>query len=215
QYPFHGGVHFVISKSARGMLQGQADRQTFAFRINAFALINVKQSEVFQHWPSLVVDALQQVAGDNGLLHHHGDIPSDFWELREFREGRQTSLGDTGQAQLEEEDRAIEVQLVHQLRVRSEEHTSELQSRDKLSCRLRSCRLCPYTALFRSRVVDALQQVAGDNGLLHHHGDIPSDFWELREFREGRQTSLGDTGQAQLEEEDRAIEVQLVHQLRV
>src|SRR5690606_8373098 len=108
------------------MLQGQADRQTFAFRINAFALINVKQSEVFQHWPSLVADALQQADGDKELLHHYGDIPSVFWERREVREGRRTSLGDTAKAQLEEEDRAIEVQLVHQLRVQGTDPANQL-----------------------------------------------------------------------------------------
>src|SRR5690606_8548631 len=107
------------------MLQGQADRQTFAFRINAFALINVKQSEVFQHWPSLVADALQQVAGDNGLLHHHGDIPSASSERRESREARATPLADPRPPQLEEDDRAIEVQLAHQLRVQGTEPANQ------------------------------------------------------------------------------------------
>ena len=50
------------------MLQGQADRQAFAFRINTFALIDVKEPQVLQHRTGLLADILQQITGLLGSL---------------------------------------------------------------------------------------------------------------------------------------------------
>src|SRR5690554_4320765 len=124
------------------MLQGQANCQAFAFRINTFSLIYVKQPEVLEERSSLFTDIRKQIAGHYRLAHQHCDIPSDFREASELRELRQTPFDNAIQTQLEDEYRAMQVQLVEQLRMQCAEPTYLLAITDnarslpRVQCRM-------------------------------------------------------------------------------
>ena len=96
------------------MLEGQAQRDTFSIRINAFALIDVKQLEVAKGLVGGLNDAGVDFSGMHLVVDDNRNIAPNFGKSLQWRSMGQSFRSQQGQFQLKQIDRLVQTQgLLH------------------------------------------------------------------------------------------------------